>query len=75
MLAVAEILQIFGFIIFLAKILRQHLVVNHLVGFAILILGFITVLVGPFDQVIINGRIVPTTSEYTESTPNQYGTK
>ena len=73
MVAVAEVLQIF--IIFQTAILRQHLVVNHLVGFAVLILGFITVLAGLFDQVIINGRNAPTTSEYTKSTPNQYGKK
>ena len=60
MMAVAEVLQIFGFIIFQTAILRQHLVVNHLVGFAVLIFGFITVLAGPFDQVIINGRNVST---------------
>ena len=59
MMAVAEVFQIFGFIIFQTAILRQHLVANHLVGLAIFILGFITVLVGPFDQVIINGRNVP----------------
>ena len=59
-MAVAEVLQIIGFIIFQTAILRQHLVVNHLVGFAILILGFLTVLIGPFNQVIVNGRNGPT---------------
>ena len=44
-MAVAEVLQIIGFIIFQTAILKQHLVVNHLVGFAILILGFLTVFV------------------------------
>ena len=59
-MAVAEVLQIIGFIIFQTAILKQHLVVNHLVGFAILILGFLTVLIGPFNQVIVNGRNGPT---------------
>ena len=55
-MAIAEVLQIVGFIVFQTVILRQNLVVNHLVGFAILILGFITVLCGPFNQIIVNKK-------------------
>ena len=58
-MAIAEVLQIVGFIVFQTVILRQNLVVNHLVGFAILILGFITVLCGPFNQIIVNGNNGP----------------
>ena len=58
-MAIAEVLQIVGFIVFQTLILRQHLVVNHLIGFAILLLGFITVLCGPFNQVLVNGQNAP----------------
>ena len=66
-MGIAEVLQIIGFIVFQTVILRQHLVVNHLVGFSILILGFITVLCGPFDQIVINGHNGPTSNSRTRS--------
>ena len=52
---IAEVIQVLAFIIFHTVVLRQQLVVNHLVGFAVVIAGFIIVLVGPFHQTVIHG--------------------
>lgn len=52
---IAEVIQVLAFIVFHTVVLRQKLIVNHLVGFAIVIFGFIIVLVGPFNQTVIHG--------------------
>ena len=52
---IAEVIQVLAFIIFHTVVLRQQLIVNHLVGFAVVIVGFIIVLFGPFHQTVVHG--------------------
>ena len=64
--AIAEVVQILAFIGFQTVVLHQELLVNHLVGFTIVVVGFIIVLFGPFHQTVIHGLIHRSQQEMIE---------
>ena len=64
--AIAEVVQILGFIGFQTFVLHQELLVNHIVGFLIVVVGFIMVLFGPFNQTVVHGLIRRTQQEMIE---------
>ena len=53
---IAEVVQILAFIGFQTLVLHQELVVNHVVGFATVVVGFLILLFGPFNQILIHGH-------------------
>ena len=64
--AIAEVVQILAFIGFQTFVLHQELLVNHIVGFVIVVVGFIMVLFGPFNQTVVHGLIRRTQQEMIE---------
>ena len=64
--AIAEVVQILAFLGFQTVVLHQELLVNHLVGFTVVIVGFVIVVFGPFNQPLIHGLIHRSQQEMME---------
>ena len=73
--AIAEVVQILAFIGFQTVVLHQELLVNHLIGFAVVVVGFIIVLFGPFNQTLIHGLVHRSQQEMIELQNEGYTTQ
>jgi uncharacterized protein (DUF486 family) len=68
--AIAEVCILGAFIAFSVLVLREPLRVNHVVGFAAVVLGVCVVLKGPFEHVLVDlGRTEDQTKREYETTP------
>ena len=55
--AIAEVCVLMAFILFNCFVLKQPLLLNHVLGFAIVVLGVMVVLFGPFTSELYNAKI------------------
>ncbi|CAN0104047.1 unnamed protein product, partial [Heterosigma akashiwo] len=51
--AIAEVCIVTAFLVFQTIVLRKDLLMNHILGFAVVVIGVFLILFGPFNAVIL----------------------